>query len=75
MQRFSDFVCSLGRVFADLAGAVRPCAAARRKVALALCPALCALGLGLSASAQEAAPVPNAKEDFVVYKIIGGSGS
>ena len=67
MQRFSDFVsmlygCSSGRVFADLAGAVRPCAAARRKVALALCPALCALGLGTSANAQEAAPVPNAKE-------------
>ncbi len=67
MRRFSDFVsmlygCSLGRVFADLAGAVRPCAAARRKAALNLCLVLCALGLGLSASAQEAAPVPNAKE-------------
>ena len=67
MQRFSDFVsmlygCSLGRVFADLAGAVRPCAAARRKAALTLCLVPCALGLGLSAGAQEAAPVPNAKE-------------
>ena len=74
MQRFSDFVsmlygCSSGRVFADLAGAIRPCAAARRKVALALCPALCTLGLGVSASAQEAAPVPNSKE-FMLPKFV-----
>ena len=36
--------------------------AARQKVALAIYLALCTLGIGLSASAQELAPVPNAKE-------------
>ena len=36
--------------------------AARQKVALAIYLALCTQGIGLSASAQELAPVPNAKE-------------
>jgi uncharacterized repeat protein (TIGR03803 family) len=74
MQRFSDFASMLNRrsagpVFADLTGAVRPCAAARRKVAVALCPALCTVGLGLSASAPASAPVPNAKE-FILPNLV-----
>ena len=38
------------------------CSAVRRRGALGLCLVMCTLGLGLSTSAQDAAPVPNAKE-------------
>jgi uncharacterized repeat protein (TIGR03803 family) len=43
------------------------CSASPRKVALALGVASSMLGLGLSASAQESAPVPNAKQ-FALHK-------
>jgi uncharacterized repeat protein (TIGR03803 family) len=41
----------------------------QREGGLALCLVLCTLGLGVSVSAQEAAPVPNAKE-LVLHKFV-----
>jgi uncharacterized repeat protein (TIGR03803 family) len=45
------------------------CSASQRKLALALCVASSMLGLGLSASAQESAPVPNAKQ-FALHNFV-----